>query len=118
MKELIVHERNGELITELRANGYLIADAQSFLDLMMEASSLDSHSIIVNEDSLPQGFFDLKTGIAGEIVQKAANYSFRLIITGDFTRYQSHSLQCFILESNKGKSLNFHADTNSALLAY
>ncbi len=52
-------------------------------------------------------FFDLKSGIAGEILQKFSNYLVRLAIVGDFSKYANKSLKDFIFESNKGGQINF-----------
>ena len=52
-------------------------------------------------------FFDLKSGIAGEILQKFSNYRIRLAIVGDFSKYTNKSLKDFIYESNKGGQINF-----------
>jgi hypothetical protein len=49
----------------------------------------------------------LKSGIAGEILQKFSTYNFRLAIVGTFSEVQSKSLRDFIYESNKYGRINF-----------
>ncbi len=74
-----------------------------FFDALMSAPS---HTISVDKANITERFFDLKTGVAGEILQKASNYRKRLIILGDFENVESKSLRDFIYESNRtGKVL-------------
>lgn len=83
------------------AEGCGFADAQEALDLMMTAAALhDCHALIVRAEHVAPGFFELRTGIAGEILQKASNYRVRLAIVGDFTGVKSKALRDFIYESN------------------
>ncbi len=60
-------------------------------------------------------FYDLKTQIAGEILQKYANYRVKLAIVGDFEKYTSNSLKAFILECNRGNQIFFCSDLDIAL---
>ncbi|MDR1103187.1 MAG: DUF4180 domain-containing protein, partial [Tannerella sp.] len=66
--------------------------------------------LIINSKQLNPAFFDLKTGLAGEMLQKIVNYNMRLGIVGDFSVYQSKSLHDFIRESNRYRKIVF-ADT-------
>jgi len=65
--------------------------------------------MIINPD-----FFDLKTGFAGEILQKFSNYKVKLAIIGDFSSFTSKSLRDFILESNKHGHINFVSTIDEA----
>lgn len=105
--EIDLIEINGNNIAVLRSLGVLIQETQDALDLMAEASYLNSHKIIIKEDQLTPEFFDLKTGIAGEILQKFSTYNVQLAIIGDFSNYNSKSLRDFIFESNKYGRINF-----------
>ena len=98
---------NGINIAVLRSMGVLIQETQDALDLMAEAGYLNSHKIIIKEDQITSAFFDLKSGIAGEILQKFSTYNVQLAIIGDFSKYTSKSLRDFMLESNKYGRINF-----------
>lgn len=63
--------------------------------------------MILHQKNITPAFFDLKTKLAGEILQKFTQYQMQLVIVGDFEKYQSNSLNDFIYESNKGKQINF-----------
>lgn len=71
--------------------------------------------IIIYEKNITPVFFDLKTGIAGEILQKFSNYRVQLAIVGDFSKYNCKSLNNFIYESNKGRLINFVSTLSEAL---
>lgn len=99
--------RNGSTVAvidkEEKINGI-----RHILDLIAEAGYFqDCYGIVFHQDSLGDSFFDLKTGYAGEILQKFSNYRMRAAIIGDFDRYQSKSLQAFIRECNRGNCVFF-----------
>ncbi|MDR1600955.1 MAG: DUF4180 domain-containing protein [Tannerella sp.] len=88
-----------------------IHTADDMLDLVMNMQYLHNcDTFIINSSQLNPAFFDLKTGLAGEMLQKIVNYNMRLAIVGDFSVFQSKSLHDFIRESNKSRSIVF-ADT-------
>ena len=99
--KLKIHTVGKTSIAELISSAVEILEVQDALDLMGEASALGARSIVVRKENLIPDFFNLRTGIAGEILQKFSTYSFRLAIVGDLSKIQSRSLQDFIFESNK-----------------
>jgi len=72
-------------------------------------------SMIIYAKSLSSEFFELKSGIAGEILQKFSNYRMKLAIIGDFSEIKSKSLRDFIRESNYRKIISFVSTLNEAL---
>jgi len=99
---------NGIDVAEIISEEIVISDNQDALDLIANCFyNSGSNKIIIYEKNLTPDFFDLKTGIAGEILQKFSNYNSRLIIVGDFSKYTSKSLKDFIYESNKQKNILF-----------
>jgi Domain of unknown function (DUF4180) len=63
---------------------------------------------------LAPGFFDLRTGIAGEVVQKFATYRFRLAVVGDVSRHvaASSAFRDLVREANRGSQTWFVADAD------
>ncbi|MFD2328122.1 DUF4180 domain-containing protein [Cohnella sp. GCM10020058] len=89
-------------------SGDVIGDVQSALDMMATVryeTGIDR--IAIDGSMLAAGFYDLKTGLAGEIAQKFVNYHVKLAIVGDFSGYTSKSLRDFIYECNQGKDIFF-----------
>lgn len=92
-----------------------IQDPLEMLDLMVEAGYNSCDRIIMHADNLHPDFFDLRTGIAGEILQKFSNYRMKLSLIGDFSGYKSKSLQDFIRESNSQGIISFVDSIEKAL---
>ena len=111
----IIKEKNFG-IAVVNSSEILITDVQSALDLMATVrygSGCDR--IILRKSAIVEDFFDLKTRLAGEILQKYVNYYFKVAIIGDFSVYSSKSLKDFIYESNKGKHIFFVSDEKQAV---
>ncbi|MGG1790535.1 DUF4180 domain-containing protein [Bacillus mycoides] len=103
-------------IAVVRNDTVLISDVQSALDLMATVQyEADSKWIAINKSLISESFFDLKTRLAGDILQKFINYSVKIAIIGDFSMYTSKSLKDFIYECNKGKDIFFLATEQQAI---
>ncbi|MBY0085579.1 DUF4180 domain-containing protein [Brevibacillus brevis] len=101
-------EAGGKNIAIVSSSEVIIEDVQSALDLIATVHyQADSERIILNKSLLNESFFDLKTRLAGEILQKFINYRVKVAIVGDFSVYTSKSLKDFIYESNKGNDIFF-----------
>lgn len=112
---IAIHEVNGINIAEIVSDGIAISNAEEGLDLLGNLYFSGYDKAIIHSKNITPDFFDLKTGIAGEILQKFTNYRVRLVIIGNFTQYESNSLRDFIFESNKGKQINFAGDLAEGL---
>jgi len=84
-----------------------IVDSDEMLDLMATCWYEGYTGIIIQQESLPVSFFDLKSGLAGEILQKFSNYRMRIVIEGDFSQIRSKSFAAFITECNSGGDVRF-----------
>ena len=82
-----------------------------FLDLLMSSSAT---TVALPVEGLPPGFLDLKSGIAGECLQKVSNYRRRLAILGDFTQVGSKPLRDFVGESNRTGQVVFASTLEEA----
>lgn len=102
-------------IAEVVTEGIIVNSADDGVDLIGNVYYQGFDKIILHSGNLSADFFDLTTGIAGEILQKFSNYRVRLAIIGDFSTYTSKSLQDFIRESNRGKSVNFLSSKDEAI---
>lgn len=93
-------------------------DASTANDLLSEAWGAEADLVVVPVERLADGFLDLSTRIAGEVIQKFTNYRTRLVFVGDISARveASHSLRDFVFESNKGRQVWF-LDDHAALEA-
>jgi hypothetical protein len=113
--ELNIFEVKKHIIAEIKSEEIVINDTQDVLDVMANASYQGARSIILYEEHLRPEFFELRTGLAGEILQKFSNYRMKLAIIGAFEKYKSKSLKAFIGESNRGNQIFFVPDRDAAI---
>ena len=105
----------GISIAEILPGSADIATAEDLLDILADAGYNGSTGLIVHSGTLSKEFFDLKTGLAGEILQKFSNYRMRMAIIGDFSAVKSKALRDFIRESNTRGTINFVATKEEAI---
>jgi hypothetical protein len=113
--ELIIFEVNQQVIAEPDTKEMVIDEPQDALDLMASASYQGASSVILYETNLNPAFFDLRSGLAGEVMLKFTNYRMKLAVIGEFEKYRSKSLQAFIGESNRGNQFFFVPDREAAI---
>lgn len=104
-----IEERSGIRVLHLEADGKPISTPDDAVDLVGSAWSHQAGIIAVPVERLAPKFFQLKTGIAGEITQKLVNYRLRLAVVGDIsTRVaKSNALRDYVRESNRGDHVWF-----------
>ena len=113
--DFIIQETRNHKIAVIDSPDHEIKNEQETLDVIAEAGYLGAEAIILPAENLISDFFDLKTGVAGTILQKFSNYRMKLAILGAFEQYQSRSLAAFIRESNRGNLVFFVPDIHTAL---
>ncbi len=111
---LHIRRTHGDPVAVLESGSEPISTIQDALDLMANADYMGARSIIIRKEHLPAEFFDLKTRLAGEILQKFSNYRVRLAVVGDFSN-TSKSLRDFIYESNKAGQFLFLSSEKAVL---
>lgn len=98
------YRKNGVTVVRILEEGVIIECVQDYLDII---SDVCTKKIILNKENICDDFYDLHTGFAGEILQKASNYRLSLGIVGDFSNLESKSLRDFIYESNENRQIVF-----------
>ncbi len=112
MKYKILETEKGSIaiIGELE---HPVENSGDFLDLLF---SVNADTLALEKGALNEKFFDLKTGVAGEFMQKVLNYHKRLIIIGDFQNVQSNSLKSLIYESNHTGKIVFSSNIEEGIM--
>ncbi|MEE4197886.1 MAG: DUF4180 domain-containing protein [Bacteroidales bacterium] len=103
----IPHTTGKTRIAEISSDKVILKTTRDGLDLLGNLYYQDFEKVIIHKAHITPDFFDLKNGIAGEILQKFSNYWVRLAIVGDFSHPMSKSLRDFIYESNQRKQIVF-----------
>ena len=111
----ISHAIGKAMVAEVAANNMLLTAPEDANDLLGNAYYQGFDGMIISADKISPRFFDLKTRLAGEILQKFSTFRMRLAIVGDFSVFPSESLKSFIYESNRGSLIHFSPTTADAL---
>lgn len=109
------HLINNIKIAEVTAENIIIESVEDGSELIANVYYQDFDRMLLYEENITPLFFDLKNGIAGEILQKFSNFRVRLAIVGDFEKFESKSIKDFIFESNKNRQINFVNTLNDGL---
>jgi hypothetical protein len=102
-------EIGGVRVLELSADGPAFENPTDLLSLVFEHQA---ELLAIPAARLGARFFQLASGVAGELVQKFVNYRVRLAILGDISTHveNSRALRSFVYESNQGTHLWFLED--------
>jgi hypothetical protein len=107
----LVIERRGVPVLVCDDAGPPIASGQDAVDVI--ATALGRADVVaVPVGRLDERFFELRTGLAGEVLQRFVNYRLRLAVIGDISPYvaASTALRDLVFESNRGRHAWFVAD--------
>jgi hypothetical protein len=104
--------RHGERVLWCDPHGRAIDGDRTAMDLIADAFDRHATTIVLPLARLDPRFFVLRSGVAGEVVQKFANYRVRLVVLGDITEHleRGTAFRDFVGESNRNTLLWFVAD--------
>lgn len=90
---------------------------ETALDLIGEAIYHGAELVSVPAERCQDGFFTLRSGIAGAVMQKFVNYRLRLAIVGDISDHvaSSDALRDFVYEANRNNHVWFVANQDELL---
>jgi hypothetical protein len=104
-----LHELQGCRILEYPVEGSPLGNASSSLEIISAAHSQQAELVAIPVERLGNEFFQLRNGIAGEMLQKFVTYHLRIAIVGDITPLSaaSKALHGFVVECNRGSTVWF-----------
>jgi hypothetical protein len=102
---------HGTAVLHLSEQGAPLSSAQDAVDVIGSTWGTGAEVVAVPVGRLDPAFFDLRSGVAGELAQKFVNYQLRLAVVGDISEQVSASdaLRDLVRESNRGRHLWFVA---------
>lgn len=105
----IAKDIHSEHVLICDADGPTLAHERDANDLLSVAFEHGATLVVIPVARLGDDFLRLNTRLAGDVVQKFANYKVRLAIVGDISQQiaQSKALHDFVYEANRGKQLWF-----------
>jgi hypothetical protein len=103
------YELHGVRVLECVPDGAKLQTYQDAVDLIGKTFENRATLIVIPVECLDDEFFQLKTRIAGELIQKFVQYRRRIAIVGDISGFlaESSALRAFVNESNRGKEVWF-----------
>jgi hypothetical protein len=114
--ETRLHSRDGISLAEITGEGVIVATAGDFLTVMFETRRLEADRAAIHAENIHPDFFNLRTGLAGELLQKLVNYHLKLAVVGDISAHleKSEALKALVRESNRGRDVRFVAMVEDA----
>lgn len=112
------HEENqvrvvgGTTVYVCDAVGPPVSSGQDAVDIIGQTWHSRADLVVIPAQRFADGFFALSTGLAGEFIQKFANYQVSIAIVGDIAGHlqSSSALRAFVHESNRGRQVWFLDD--------
>jgi Domain of unknown function (DUF4180) len=108
---MAVEEVYGVRVLTIPEEGPALRSSADALDLVAATYETLADLIAIPAGRLDPEFFTLSNGLAGEFLQKLANYRLRVAIVGDLSAHTeaSSALRDFVRESNRRKQTWFLA---------
>lgn len=108
-----VMQENTKTYLHVHETGRQLQTEQDALDLIALCAQHGTNLLLIDGGALPDDFFRLRTGLAGAVAQKFAQYAIRAAIVLDPERTQGKFKE-FIAESNRGHVLRAYASAADA----
>ena len=109
----IIETTNGNyVISDPEADN--LANQRDMLDLISLCPDPTSHKLLITEGALHPDFFDLSTGLAGELALKLTSYLVKTAIVVDLDSVPSQRFREWAGECNRGREIHFCASQKDA----
>lgn len=92
-----------------------ISSAQDALDLVAGCGEYRVSRLLIPESCLNEDFFNLKTGLLGEIMLKFSNYRIKAAAVISSERVGKKKFYEFTLETNRGRDFRIIPDKEKAV---
>jgi hypothetical protein len=109
----IIHTEKGIYISP--APGEVISSQGEVLDLVSLCGEARSDKLLIPGGSLVEKFFDLSSGLAGEICIKLSTYRIKTAIVVDLDSISSQRFKEWAGECNRGSEIAFRSSRDQAV---
>jgi PadR family transcriptional regulator, regulatory protein AphA len=106
-------EKSGHKYIEAAPTELLLQGEKDAITLIGLCGEQSSERLLLYAGNLSESFFDLKSGLAGAILQKFTNYHMKvaLVIPSDFVQGR---FKDFVLEANRGNQFRAFQEKDDA----
>ncbi|MGE5370749.1 MAG: DUF4180 domain-containing protein [Solirubrobacterales bacterium] len=115
MQYIVREMPNGRLVECLPEPENQLVSTQYALDLVAACGEHDTQRLLIHAENLPPAFFDLKTKLAGEVLQKFVNYQIRAAAVVPPESLAKGRFREFALEANRGRQFRFFEKRQEAI---
>ena len=112
MEHTLVDKNGTKYIAGMSGKTFITAE-QDILDFIAHCGDYPTNRILLYEDNLTKDFFDLKTQLAGKIMQKLANYSVKAAVVISARRIQGRFGEMARETKNSG-NVRYFTDQHAA----
>lgn len=107
-----ITEINGHRMLTVEDTDAVLATVRDFTNLIGDAMSEDLRIVAIPSDRMGDNFYRLRTGVAGEVLQKLVNYQMKLAVIGDVSTWvtESNAFRDLLIELDRGTDVLFVAD--------
>lgn len=109
----IIQTNQGNYLLCDREHGQLSTE-RDILDLMGLFGEVGANLLLISGEALHPDFFDLSTGLVGEITLKLSTYRVKTAIVIDIESIPSQHFREWTGECNRGREIRFCADLEEA----
>ncbi len=102
----------GKTILDCRKSGMFLNSEQAAVELVGICGENDTHLLLFSVENVPEAFFDLRTRLAGDILQKFAVYSVKAAMVAAPEITNAGRFGEMAWEANRGNQ--FHIFTQEA----
>ncbi|GAB2720767.1 DUF4180 domain-containing protein [Kitasatospora kifunensis] len=109
---MTIHQLHGTAVLVCDLDGDPVSGTSDALQLIGDAAAESAGWVAVPVTRWHQDFFRLRTGLAGEVLQKFVQYRVGIAVVGDVSRWveESSALRDFVRECDRGSQIWFVAD--------
>ena len=102
----------GQTVLCCADEGEILSSPALIMDFIGAAFGAGAEWMALPVSRLSPDFFQLRSGLAGEVSQKFVNYQIRLAVVGDIQPWlqQSEALSAWVRECNRGQQVWFVVD--------
>ncbi len=113
--DMIVMEKNGRKYVEGAPGKVFISSERDALDFAGFCGNNQAPRILLDSENLSDDFFDLKTRLAGDVLQKFINYRIRLAVVIPSSKIGDGRFSEMVREANRGNDFRVFQDKEKAI---
>ena len=102
MEIITIHEKNNITFAECESAEKLISSEQDAVDLIGLCGYHQTNNLLIYAQNVVERFFELKSKLAGEVLQKCMNYYMRVAMVLPSDIEHNKRFREMVLETNKG----------------